>query len=123
MLKFKKGTSIISLALCAVAIIMVTCALVIATNNSAIYRAREILKQQNKPTQMDAYVKIYTKSEIETVARQAFANNYLAFYDNVVNIEGFEALVIGEIMQTIPEEQLEAYEINVTPDRVNIIKI
>ncbi len=121
MIKGKRGTSIISLALAAIAIALTTTALVVATNNSAIYRAGE-MRKNNKVENVEtkAYVKIYNLSEVRTIARQAFANNYLEFYDNNVDLEGFEALVIGEMMQQIPQNQLEDYEIKVTEDRITV---
>lgn len=120
MLKVKRGASIISLALCAVALTLVTTALVVATNNSAIFRAQMIERNQSQVVESSAYTKVYKISEVRNIARQAFANNYLSFYDNEVNLEGFEALVLGEMMQQIPQNQLENFVIQVTSDGVNV---
>jgi len=120
MLKGKKGTSLISLALCAVAITLVTTALVVATNNSAMYRYEKAQRQQSKVVESVAYTKIYRLDEVTNIARQAFANNYLSFYDNEVDLEGFEALVIGEMMEQIPQNQLEDYVINVSSEGVQV---
>lgn len=120
MLNLKKGTSVISLVLCAVAITLVTTALVVATNNSAIFRAQMIKNKETQPLESYAYVKVYNINEVESIARQAYANSYLAFYDNEVDLEGLEALVIGEMMQEIPQNQLENYIIQVTIDGVSV---
>ena len=119
MFKGKRGVSIISLTLAAIAIALTTTALVVATNNSARYRAEE-MRKNNKVVNVEtkAYVKIYSLSEVRAIARQAFADNYLDFYNNNVNLEGFEALVIGEMMQQIPQNQLEDYVVTVTADSV-----
>lgn len=120
MLKVKRGASIISLALCAIAITLITTALVIAQNNSAVYRAQMVENSQSQIIDSSAYTKVYKLSEVRNIARQAFANNYLSFYDNEVNLEGLEALVIGEMMHTIPQEQLESFVVEVTPDGVDV---
>lgn len=116
----KKGASIISLLLCVIAITLVTTALVVATNNSARYRASKIIDSRENVQESLASVKIYTKSEVISVARQAFVNNYIEFYDGNVDLEGFRALVIGEMMQVIPINQLEKYDIHVTKDGVTV---
>lgn len=120
MLKNKNGASIISLALCAVAITLVTTALVLAQNNSEVYRAQMIERRQSQIVESSAYTRVYKLSEVRNMARQAFANNYLSFYDNEVDLEGFEALIIGELMQTIPQDQLEDFVFEVKPDGVNV---
>lgn len=120
MLRVKTGASIISLCLCAVAVSFIVSALVVATNNSAMYRAELIASKQNNIIENSAYIKVYEKGEIIAIARQAFANNYLDYYDGEVDLEGLEALVIGEVMQTIPLKQLDGYEIYVTADGVNV---
>lgn len=120
MLRNKRGLSIISLVLCAVALTFIISALVVATNNSARYRAYLIADKQPIIEESQAYSKVYTKSEVINMARQAFANNYLDLYDGKVDLKGFEALVIGEMMQTIPMEQLEEYNITITKDGVNV---
>ena len=114
----KRGVSIISLALCAVAITLVTTALVVATNNSAMYRAQMFRNENTQQIESSAYTKIYTLNEVRNIARQAFANNYLDFYDGNVGLSGFEALIIGEMMQQIPLKQLEDYNIYVVDDGV-----
>lgn len=118
----KKGASIISLAICAVAITLVTTALVVATNNSAAYRASRMIKE-NKVVESYAYVKTYSLEEVQKEARQAYANNYLSFYDKQVDLDGFYALVVGEMMQLIPQNQLDDYEIIVTSDGVDVKRI
>ena len=115
----KKGASIISLALCVVAITLVTTALVVATNNSAEYRASKTVKE-NRVVESYAYVKTYSLAEVETIARQAYANNYLSFYDKEVDLEGLYALVVGEMMQVIPQNQLEDYDIIITSNGVDV---
>lgn len=116
----KKGTSIISLTLCAVALALVTSALVIANNNSAMYKLNEIAKDEIKPVETTAYVKIYSVDEVETVARQAFVDNYLSYWDEEVDLEGFTALVIGDVMRKIPLNQLDDFNIVVTEDGVKV---
>lgn len=120
MLKNKRGVSIISLVLCAVSVVLIISAVVVATNNSLMYRAYLIANRYVNETEAEnlAYSKIYTKHEVIDIARQAFVNNYLSLYDNEVDFEGFKALVIGEMMQTIPINQLEDYNINITQDGV-----
>ena len=120
MYKFKRGVSLISLMLCVVAMTLVTTALVISTNNSAIYRAQIALENQAKLVETSAYTKIYRLSEVRDIARQSFANNYLSFYDNEVDLEGFEALVLGEMMQQIPLNQLENFIVNISHDGVDV---
>ena len=115
----KRGASIISLALSFIAISLVVAALVVALNNTREYN---MAKQEDEAFDSLAYVKVYTKSEIEKVARQAFANNYLSFYDKEVDLEGLEALVIGEIEETVPASQLDNFEIIVTSDGVDVIE-
>lgn len=120
MLKSKRGASIISLALCAVTVGFVIAAVVVAVNNSATLRAQLIADSQKNVVESSAYTKVYEKYEVVTIARQAFANNYLQLYDGKVDLEGFKALVIGEMMQTIPMEQLEEYNITITEDSISV---
>lgn len=120
MIKNKKGVSIISLVLCAVMVMFVVSAVAVATNNSAILRVREIARNQNNVEESLAYTRTYSKDQVMSVARQAFVNNYIELYDGKVDLEGFEALVIGEMMQTIPAEQLEEYNIIITEDGIYI---
>lgn len=116
----KKGTSIISLALCAVAISLVTTALVVATNNAAMFRANEMAKEQKRIVETTAYRRVYGLGEVTTIARKAFVDNYLPFYDKEVDIEGFRALVLGDIMQKVPTNQLDNYNITITSDSVEV---
>ena len=116
----KRGASIISLALAAIAIAFTTTALVVATNNAARYRANSTLKKQVDIVETSAYTKVYSLSEVTQIAKQAYVNNYLSFYDKQVDLEGFEALVIGEMMHQIPLQQLEDYVIEVTYDGVDV---
>ena len=120
MLNGKKGASIISLALAAVALTLTTTALVIATNNSAMYRYEKAKRQQVKEIDRVAYVKVYTLDEVKSVARQAYVDNYLSFYEKEVDLQGLEALVIGEMMEHIPQNQLDKYSIIVTDDSINV---
>lgn len=120
MLNIKRGTSVISLVLCGVALTLVVSALVVATSNSAMYRAQMIAENNSKVIEHSAYTKVYTLSEVKTIAKQAFTNNYLALYDNEVGMSGFEALVIGEMRQTVPQEQLDNYNIYVTRDGIEV---
>lgn len=121
MLKGKRGVSIISLVLCAVAITFVTTALVVATNNSAEYRVARIMKRQNAIVDSSAYVKVYSLNEVENVARQAFVDNYLSYYNGEVTLLGFEALVLGQIQETIPVNQLDNFIVYVTADGVDVV--
>ena len=123
MLKDKKGTSIISLALCAVAISLVTTALVVATNNAAMYRAQKMTYNNTKVVETSAYKDTDRVENIRNIANQAFVNNYLSFYDKQVDLEGFKVLVIGEMMQTIPQNELEDYIIDITADGVKVSEI
>ena len=120
MLNTKKGASAISLVLCGVAVAFIVAALVVATNNAAMFKAQMIAQKATNVVEDSAYTKVYTLNEIKIVAKQAFANNYLSLYDNVVSMTGFEALVIGEIQETIPQEQLENYNIFVSQDGVEV---
>lgn len=120
MLKDKKGTSIISLVLCAVAISLVTTALVVATNNAAVYRAQKMTYNNTKVVETSAYKDTDRVENVRKIANQAFVNNYLSFYDKQVDLEGFKALVIGEMMQTIPQNELEDYTIDITADGVSV---
>lgn len=119
-MKSKKGTSIISLVLCAVIVTLVTTALVLANRNSAMFRAA--LEDEDRVVEKSAYIKVYRTTEVRDIAKQAFANNYLAFYDGDVDLEGFKALILGEMMQQIPLNQLEDFDVNVTPDGVTVTK-
>lgn len=120
MIKTKKGASIISLTICTVVVALVTTALVFANRNSAMYRAQLLQEKNSQVVEKTAYTKVYSLSEVTSIARQAYANNYLSFYDNEVDLTGFEALVIGEMMQQIPQDQLDNYNITVTVDGVNV---
>lgn len=122
MLSGKRGASIISIVLCAVAFAFITAAVVVAKNNDAAYKAQE-LKKQMDVVDNAAYVKVYTVEEIEAVTRQAYADSYLAYYDGEVTLEGLEALVIGKVMEKIPHEQVENFKIFVYADGVTVEKI
>jgi hypothetical protein len=120
MLNTKKGASAISLVLCGVAMAFIVSALIVATNNSAMSKAQVIAQKEINVVEDLAYTKVYTLNEIKIVAKQAFANNYLSLYDNEVDMAGFEALVVGEMQQTIPQEQLDNYNIFVSQDGVEV---
>ena len=120
MFNLKKGTSVISLILCAVAISLVTTALVVATNNSAVFRAQMLEREQTKNVESNAYTKVYKIDEVGSIARQAYVNNYLTFYNNEVNLQEFEQLIIQEMVQQIPQNQMGNYIIQVTPDGVYV---
>ena len=120
MLNRKKGTSAISLVLCGVALVLVTAALVVATNSSAMFRAQMIADNNSNVVENSAYTKVYTLGDVKSIAKQAFANNYLSLYDNKVGITEFKELVIGEIKQIIPEEQLNNYNIYITQDEIEV---
>lgn len=120
MMNRKSGVSVISLVLCAVAITLVTTALVVATNNSAMFRAKMLRDEKTYQVESYAYTRVYKINEVRSIARQAFANNYLSYYDNEVDLDGFEALVIGEIMQKVPQNQLEEYIVQVTTNGVDV---
>jgi len=120
MLSDKRGTSIISLTLCLIVVIMIGTAVFIATSNSARYKVEQIINNKISPEESLANHKTYTHHEVTSIARQAFVNNYLAWYDGKVDLENFRALVIGEMMQTIPVDQLEKFDIHVTQDGVTV---
>ena len=120
MFNLKKGTSVISLVLCAVVIALVTTALVVATNNSAVFRAQMLEKEQLQKVETHAYTKVYVINEVRNIARQAYVNNYITFYNNEVNLQEFEQLIIQEMVQQIPQNQMENYVIQVTPDGVYV---
>ena len=122
MLKNKNGASIISLAMCLVAITLVISALVVATNNSARYAAEQVVAKSKKTVVEEslASTRVYTKAEVVAVARQAFANSYLALHNEEVDLEGFEALVIGEMMQILPINEIEKYDIHITKNGVTV---
>lgn len=122
MINLKKGTSIISLVLCAVIISLVTAALVVTLNNTREYNLVKA-RQNELSVENSAYVRVYTKSEVEQVARQAFADNYLSFYDKEVDLEGFEALVMGDILNEIPKYELDKYIVTVTADGIDVENI
>lgn len=115
-----REVSVISITLCAIAITLVTTALVIATGNSATFRASMVKEQENNVVESSEYTKIYKLSEVQSLARQAYVDNYLSFYDKAVDLEGFKALVVGDLMQLVPENQLENYSITVTIDGVDV---
>lgn len=119
MLKVKKGASIFSLVLCAVIVALVTTALVVTTSNYGLFMAQRDAKNDNV-VEKSAYTKVYTIEEVKTIARSAYANNYLAFYDNEVTFDGFEQLIMKEIANQIPQEQLGNYIINITPDGIDV---
>lgn len=120
MLKRKVGASVISLTLAVVAIALITSALVIATNNSAVYRYEKAKKSQVKTVESVAYTKVYTIGEVRSIARQAYANNYLAYWNNDVDLDGFKALVIGEMMEQVPQNQLESFVVIITNDSIDV---
>lgn len=122
MLKNKKGASIISLSLCAVAIFLVAAALFVTTKNAARFKAEQVIGENKQEVAEEslAITKIYTKAEVISVARQAFANSYLALHNEEVDLEGFEALVIGEMMQILPINEIEKYDIRVTSGGVTV---
>jgi hypothetical protein len=60
------------------------------------------------------------KEEIRNIARQAYVDNYLPFYDNEIDFDGFVALVMGDIMQKVPANQLDGYNVIVTEDGVEV---
>lgn len=113
----KKKTSIISLALCALAIVLICAALVITTNNSAAYRASQL---NSSVVDRSAYVKVYVLEEVQEIAKQAYADNYLAYYDGEVKITGFENLIMAQILRTVPNNQLENYNIFVYNDGITV---
>ena len=117
----KRGASIISIALCFIAISLVTGALAVAVWNDMSYKMNSMALRDSVVMDSSAYIKIYTKNEIVGVARQAFADNYLTFYDGVVDLEGLEALVIGQMEETVPRAQLDNYEVIVTANGVDVI--
>lgn len=119
MLRKKAGTSIISLVLCFVAIALVTTALVVANNNSAKYKAKQVAKEQLKVDSL-AYVKVYTLDEVKQIAKQSFADNYLSLYENEVSLAEFEALVLGDVANKITLKELDKYAIYVTPEGVTV---
>ena len=51
----------------------------------------------------------------------AIPESFDSFNDNEVNLEGLEALVIGDLMQIIPQDQLNNFLITVTADSVDVI--
>lgn len=117
MLNLKKGASIISIALCMVAIALVASALVVANNNHNEYMMAKNSKV-NDSVEKSAYVKIYTKEDVENVARQAFVDNYLMYFDGDIGISGLEKIVIEEVSKQIPGNVLSNYVIEITPDEV-----
>ena len=120
MLNRKKGASAISLVLCGMALSLVVAALVVATNNSAAFKAQMIAEKQTSIIENSAYTKVYSLSEIKAVAKEAYVNNYLLLFDEEIGISDFEALILGEIQLTIPYEQLENYNIFVTQDGIEV---
>lgn len=120
MLKNKRGASMFSIVLCLVAMTLIIATLLIVTNNSATMRAQWILNNSNVKVESLAYTKIYNINEVKDVARQAYANNYLDFYDHEINFEEFKTLVMNEIMKTIPTSQLDSYNIDITPDGIDV---
>ena len=122
MFKKKTGASIISLALCFVAIACVTTALVAANYNSAMYNAKELdRKSITQVVDSSAYVKVYTIDEVRDVANQAFVDNYLAYHEGKLDLVGLEALVLGDIANKITLEQLDNYAVYVMEDGVDVL--
>lgn len=120
MLKTKKGVSALSLVLCTVVVGLVVVALIVATNNSAAFRAQLTAKNQSDVVENSAYTKVYSLDEVKAIARQSFANNYILLYEGQVDMTGFEALIIGEMEQQIPARQLTNYNIFVTQDGIEV---
>lgn len=117
----ERPVSIISLTLCAIAITLITSALVVAKLNHESYLAESYRKENVvNVVETKAYVKIYSLGEVRSIARQAFVDNYLSFYDNEVDLEGFEALILGDMLNKIPEQQLYDYVVSVTADGVDV---
>ena len=118
MLGRKRGISIISLSLSIVAMGLVATALIVTTNNVAENRARAV-----KPVRFvesSAYTKVYTKQEVENIAIKSFVDNYLPYYDGEITLVELEALVLGDLMQRIPKEQLDNYVVRITGDTVEV---
>lgn len=119
MFREKSGASAISLILCGVIITLVTTALVVATLNSGINRAQMNEKQVNQMETL-SYSKVYNIGEIRNIAKQSYVNNFISFYEGEVSLQEFKQLVLKDIMQAVPQEQLQEYVVNVTPDGVNV---
>lgn len=116
----KSGVAILSLILCTLVVGLVFAALAVATNNSAIFKAKLAVEKQNGVIENSAYIKVYTLEEIKAVARQAYANNYLALYEEQVDMSGFITLVLNEMNNTVPREQLSKYNVFVSQDGIEV---
>lgn len=112
--KLKKGTSIISITLCLVALVLVTSALVIAKRNDNIYKASLVKTEEH------AYVRVYSLDEVKHIARQAYADNYLSFVDGKTTITQFKKDVENEIKKVVPSTQIESFNIYVYEDGVDV---
>ena len=113
----KKGVSVVSLALCVVAVSLIVAALVVTTNNAAMLKAQEV---QNNVIEDSAYIKVYTLEEVKTIAKQAYVNNYLSLYEGQVDLAGFEMLVIKEMQKQVPIGQLNGFNVFVSPDGIEV---
>lgn len=114
MIKSKKGTSIISITLCLVALVLVTSALVIAKRNDSIYKASLV------KTEEDAYVKVYSLDDIKSIAKQSYVDNYLPFADGKISFFQFRQNVENEISKIVPFEQLVKVNIYVYKDGIDV---
>lgn len=115
MLRLKKGASIISLGLCLVAVCLVTSALVVAKKNDYEYKASLVNNVEN-----NAYVKVYTLDEVKSIARQAYVDEYLPFADGEITITTLKENVVENMKKTVPDEQLESFEIFVYDDGITV---
>ena len=120
MLKNKKGASAISLILCAIVISILTVAIVVAASNSATFRANERAKKEAKILNSQAYTKVYTLEEVQEIAKQAFVDNYISFYEEEVSFTEFKDLILAQINKTIPSSQMVKYNVYVYNDGVTV---
>ena len=75
MLKNKRGISMISLVLCALVVATITTALVLAKRNQEEYIKASRVESVRSIEETQAYVKIYTRSEVANIAKKAYVNN------------------------------------------------
>ena len=123
MLKGKRGVSFISLAIFSLVFILIVVGIVCAVNGSREYKEELVAKRQRSVViDKNSYVKVYSKNEIENVARQAYVDNYMQYLDNEVDLDGFSALVIGQMGRAIPSNQLDKYLIIVMDDGIDIVE-
>ena len=118
----KRGVSVISLVICAVVITLTVSALVIANNNSAIFKASMKNKDNVDILESSAYTDVYTPEQVEQIAIDAYVDEYMDFYEGKMSVEELAALVRENMLDKIGENELDKYEIVVHENSIEVNK-